>query len=112
MKFTEIEALIGDRLPPSARKHRAWWSNNPSNSVITYAWLEAGYQSADVDMAAHKLTFRRARVATPPSGSPGGAPPPRNGPHPVWSSPLRGSVKIAEGVDLTAPLWDVADDEA
>ena len=42
MTFHEIEGLIGAPLPPVAFKHRAWWSNNPSNSVITSAWLEAG----------------------------------------------------------------------
>jgi len=42
MTFVDIEAVIEDRLPPSARKHRAWWSNNPSNSVITLlGWLRA-----------------------------------------------------------------------
>ena len=58
--FSAIEAIIGDRLPPSARKHRAWWSNNPGNAVITYEWLGAGYRSTDVSMDEERLTFRRA----------------------------------------------------
>ena len=60
MTFREVEQIIADSLPPSAFRHRAWWSNNPSNSVITHAWLRAGYESADVDMAARKLVFRRS----------------------------------------------------
>jgi hypothetical protein len=59
MKFSEIESIINDDLPSSARKHRAWWSNNPSNSVITHAWLDAGFQTEKVDMSEQRLRFRR-----------------------------------------------------
>jgi hypothetical protein len=81
MSFKEIEEVIGAPLPPSAFKHRAWWSNKPGNSVMTGAWLAAGYLSSDVDMAGRKLTFRRtqsnahgsSRDALPPgdAASPG-----------------------------------------
>jgi hypothetical protein len=60
MTFDEIENIIGAKLPPSADIHRAWWSNNPSNGVITQAWLNAGYKSADVDMKGRKLVFRKS----------------------------------------------------
>ena len=60
MTFDEIEKIIGAKLPPSADSHRAWWSNNPSNGVITQAWLNAGYKSADVDMKGRKLVFRKS----------------------------------------------------
>jgi hypothetical protein len=57
MTFAHIEGVLGRSLPPSAYKHRAWWSNNPDNNVMTKAWLEAGYQTADVDMTARTVTF-------------------------------------------------------
>ncbi len=57
MSFAEIEAVIGDKLPEKSKAHRAWWSNNPSNSVMTKAWLAAGYRSALVDVAGEKVTF-------------------------------------------------------
>ena len=57
MSFAEIERIIRDKLPASARKNRPWWSNNPSNSVITKAWLNAGYKTARVDMDAERLVF-------------------------------------------------------
>ena len=58
-------AVIGFKLPRSASEHRAWWSNNPSNSVMTKAWLEAGYQSEQVDMENRKLVFSRTADAGP-----------------------------------------------
>ena len=61
MTFADIERIIGTNLPPSAFKHRPWWSNNPANSVITRSWLEAGYKTANVDMAGQKLVFASPR---------------------------------------------------
>jgi hypothetical protein len=63
MRFADIEHIIGAKLPPKAQFHRAWWSNSASNSVMTKAWLDAGFRSERVDMAGRKLVFRR--VAQP-----------------------------------------------
>ena len=59
MTFEDIEEVLGATLPPSARKHRAWWSNNPTNSPMTLAWRAGGYESASVDMATGTLVFRK-----------------------------------------------------
>jgi hypothetical protein len=103
MTFQEIERVIGAGLPPVAFKHRAWWSNNPSNSVITNAWLEAGYKTERVDMGSQKLVFRRAGAAAPPSSRAG------------WLARLRGELKgtvqIAPGWDLTNPTGEAWDAE-
>lgn len=64
MTFADIESVIGLQLPASALRHRAWWSNNPSNSVMTKAWLDAGYRSEQVDMDARRLVFRRTGQPT------------------------------------------------
>ena len=61
MTFGEVEAVIGARLPPSAYRHRAWWSNNPSNNTCTRAWLDAGYETTEVDMKNRTLSFRKTR---------------------------------------------------
>ena len=66
MKFEEIEKVLGFPLPPSSRKHRAWWSNNPSNNVMTHAWIDAGYQTEAVDMEQRKLVFHRVAPKAPP----------------------------------------------
>jgi len=59
MTFVEIERVTGAKLPESAKRYRAWWSNNPSNSGLTRAWLNAGFRSEQVDLPGGKLVFRR-----------------------------------------------------
>lgn len=113
MTFGQIENLIGDKLPASARKHRPWWSNNPSNSVITHAWLKAGYKSARVDMAGEKLVFVRN---APGLGGMGVAEAPRPFTPPLVQKgsfvarvrlALSGSVTIAPGADVTEATGEV-----
>ena len=102
MTFDEIERIIGSALPASARKHRAWWSNNPSNSVITHAWLNAGYKTARVDLESGKLVFEKAN---PKGSAPSvrandtGPKPPR---HPIIGH-LKGLIVFPKDTDLTDP---------
>ena len=65
LTFDEIESIIRSDLPRSATLHRAWWSNNPTSSVMTKAWLAAGYKSAAVDMKNRQLLFRRVSDELP-----------------------------------------------
>ncbi|MDE0051642.1 MAG: hypothetical protein OXO52_17770 [Rhodospirillales bacterium] len=117
MTFADIERVIGSDLPPSAFKHRPWWSNNPSNSSITQSWLKAGYKTENVDMAGKKLVFAKAAQYSLPPGSE--APALRDeAPAPAVASGgflsrvfgvLEGTVTIKPGTDLTAPIdtkWD------
>ena len=60
MSFAEIESLIGAKLPKSSKSHRAWWSNNPSNNVMTKQWLEAGFETENVELEAERLVFRKS----------------------------------------------------
>ena len=59
MSFAEVEEVLGDPFPASARKYNPWWSNNPSNDPRTYGWLNAGYHTANVDVAGQAVTFVR-----------------------------------------------------
>ncbi|MDE2182391.1 MAG: hypothetical protein KGJ78_05165 [Alphaproteobacteria bacterium] len=61
LRFEEIAALIGSPLPPSAYSHRAWWANEATGHIHAEAWLEAGFEAAQVDMIRHRLVFRRLR---------------------------------------------------
>jgi plasmid stability protein len=65
LTFAQVEAIIVGRLPPSAYKHRAWWSNNPQGHVMAQAWGNAGWETSDVDMEGRKLVFRRIRKPPP-----------------------------------------------
>ncbi|MAT34676.1 MAG: hypothetical protein CMK06_05985 [Ponticaulis sp.] len=103
MSFEEIERLVGEKLPPSAFKHRPWWSNNPSNSVITRAWLEAGYKTSSVDMAGRKLIFRKTEDLYGKKVSLSLKDRFRN---------LRGTIRVTVDVDLTEPVgetWHAVD---
>lgn len=95
MTFADIERVTGVKLPASAIKHRPWWSNNPDNSVMTKVWLDAGYESEQVDMAKRKLVFRRVRGAK--AGEDEEKPF-----HPLWGY-MKGLVRVMPGVDLTQP---------
>lgn len=111
MTFTQIEDVLGAQLPPVARKHRAWWSNNPSNNVITRAWLAAGRKTANVDMASETLVFRRIGGDVPEASlgddDPGRAR--RRGFLERIRAELGGTVTIPPGADITEPtgeIWD------
>ncbi len=114
LSFDKIERIIGVKLPPSAFKYRAWWSNNPTNSVITHAWLDAGYKTANVDMSGRKLVFRKSSESelTPEASDERETP---NGGDVAYFSriygALQGTVTIHQGTDLTSPVdveWDAA----
>jgi hypothetical protein len=113
MTFGEIERVLGLQLPLSARKHRPWWSNNPRNSVMTQVWLDAGFETEQVDMGRGTLVFRRAGEAGA-QGAPSAARThvepeqpltPQSRPmrqHPLLAA-LKGLMRVAPGIDLTEP---------
>ena len=109
MTFEQIERVLGAKLPES-KSYAAWWSNNPSNNVMTRAWLAAGYRSERVDVGGEKLVFRRDGRPMPSSPARSG-PLPRRGVLDRLRAALAGTVHVAEGVDLTAPTGEVWDAE-
>jgi hypothetical protein len=102
MSFDEIERVIGSKLPPSATDHRAWWSNNADNSVMTKAWKDAGFESEDVDMKGRRVTFRRVRSEPPRDSGTQSVDDTTEQRHPLigW---MKGTLTISEGVDLAQP---------
>jgi hypothetical protein len=104
LTFREIEKITGAKLPPKAQHHRAWWSNNPSNNVMTKVWLEAGYESAQVDINARKLVLRRI-IKEPneePSPKSARSATKRGERHPIFGA-LKDITRLVPGVDLTEP---------
>src|SRR5438477_2004091 len=102
MTFSEIEKITGAKLPPKAQHHRAWWSNNSSNNVMTKVWLEAGYESTRVDMSARKLVFRRVGKAAIAADAKVSLPVKKGERHPLFGA-LKDVTFIPPGVDLTEP---------
>ncbi len=102
MTFKELENLLGFQLPPSSRKHRAWWSNNPSNNVMTKAWVSAGYRTEDVDIEKERLVFQKINSTS--GAATDEATRPMLGPkrHPLFGA-FKGTITIQEGYDLTEP---------
>lgn len=100
MSFKEIETVLGASLPPS-KQYPAWWSNNPSNNVMTKAWLEAGFQTERVDIGGERLVFRRVRQAQPINHAT------RPNLLERIQARLGGVVTIPVGVDVTEPTGDV-----
>jgi hypothetical protein len=111
MSFSEIERVIGSDLPNAAHTHRAWWSNNPSNNVMTKSWLAAGFITERVDMGSQKLIFRRQGAAPSPVSRKTSRGTPARGVLDALRARLAGTVTIPEGVDITAPTGEIWDAE-
>jgi YD repeat-containing protein len=104
MTFGEIEKVLGTTLPDS-QKHRAWWSNNPSNNVMTQYWLEAGFVTEQVDITGRKLVFRRTEAipqSTTDAQIENATVAGEDSPHPFFGW-MKGTVHVPAGVDLTEP---------
>ncbi len=106
MTFAQLENLLEFPLPPSARRHRSWWSNNPQNNVATRAWVVAGYGTEDVEIEGEELVFVKQEPKIVPSdqgfseNQTGFGTKPRR--HPLFGA-LKGLITIEEGYDLTLP---------
>ncbi|MGH2521650.1 MAG: helix-turn-helix domain-containing protein [Anaerolineales bacterium] len=59
LTFAQIEKLLGDKMPTSARQSRAYWSNRRQSALQAAAWMEAGYHVADLDLERERVTFRK-----------------------------------------------------
>jgi hypothetical protein len=108
MTFAQVEEILGASLPASARTHRPWWANSAHGHVQSKGWLDAGYQSEDVDLEGQKLRFKKVQNVSLIGDSETQE---QKGRHPLigWA---KGTVKVAEGVDLTAPMFTDAEMDA
>lgn len=57
--FEQIERILGAPLPPTARRKSQWWENNATRHVQARAWLDAGFETRDVNLTNETLTFAR-----------------------------------------------------
>jgi hypothetical protein len=56
--FEQLEAAIGNSLPASAERHRAWWANTERNTQAR-VWMEEGWRVDRVDFDQRKVSFSR-----------------------------------------------------
>ncbi len=71
--FAEVERVLGFDLPDGARRSAAWWSNAAGGpDRHARAWLDAGYETSEIDVSGHRLSFRRIDAASR-AGGPGQA---------------------------------------
>lgn len=62
LTFVEIEVLMAETLPDSARSKRAWWSNRSKGALQASAWMEAGYLVENLDLNRECVTFRKPSI--------------------------------------------------
>jgi len=62
LSFAQIEVILGDTLPYSAKHYRAWWGNELRSGTDPQAssWLGAGWQVDMVDRDGQWVRFRHA----------------------------------------------------
>ena len=63
LTFQQIERILDDSLPRSAREYREWWDNTSTETrhVQTKAWLASGWKVDTVDQKQEWVRFRRTR---------------------------------------------------
>jgi DNA-binding transcriptional regulator YiaG len=59
LTFVDIETIIGEPLPTSARRLKAWWSNRTKGALQATAWMNAGYLAEAIDLEQESVTFRK-----------------------------------------------------
>lgn len=62
LELTALERILGRSLPASARKHRAWWSNESAGTHShARAWMGVGWCVESLDLNAGVVQFRKDR---------------------------------------------------
>jgi CBS domain-containing protein len=61
--FNQIEELINEKLPNSAREHRSWWVNDMATHPHSATWIGAGWLVDDIDFRAEEVVFKQTNLA-------------------------------------------------
>lgn len=59
LTFEQVEKIIKDKLPPSARHHRNWWANDSVGHTQSQQWLEVGWRVSNVNISEERVVFSR-----------------------------------------------------
>src|SRR5262245_6623754 len=81
LTFVQVERLIGESLPGSARVGKAFWSNRAGQGTLQAgAWMAAGYHIVEVDMERERVMFAKPGKAYQVKRDAGG--------QPIWDAAL------------------------
>lgn len=56
LAFTDVERIISDSLPRSARTYPAWWANDQKH-VHAAEWISAGWKTEGLSLSGERVTF-------------------------------------------------------
>jgi hypothetical protein len=61
LSFQDIEMILGNSLPASARKYVAWWANSKSNDSHPWAqiWIKSGWKVNQLNLRESEVEFSR-----------------------------------------------------
>lgn len=59
LAFSEIEQIIGAKLPKSAYTYSEWWANQEYGSQAS-SWMNAHFRVERIDIAGRKVMFSRS----------------------------------------------------
>ncbi|MEM2567248.1 MAG: hypothetical protein QXH20_02090 [Candidatus Bathyarchaeia archaeon] len=60
LSFAQIDGIIGDNLPMEAYRSKEWWANSP-DTVHARAWLDAGWETSEVNLKEGYVIFRKVK---------------------------------------------------
>jgi hypothetical protein len=60
LSFAQIDGIIGNNLPLEAYRSESWWANSP-NSIHAKAWLDAGWETSEINLNVGYVTFRKVK---------------------------------------------------
>jgi hypothetical protein len=61
LSFARIDGILGDNLPMDAYRSEKWWENTP-NHMHAQAWLQAGWQTQEVNLKEGYVIFKRVKI--------------------------------------------------
>jgi DNA-binding transcriptional regulator YiaG len=65
LTFSQIEKLLGKKLPEGARIERGWWGNRDIASAQAVSWMSAGYRVRGINLEGKTVTFETMVRQTP-----------------------------------------------
>lgn len=70
LSFERIEAILGFRLPKSAREYQAWWANQVGEGhVQSNAWLDNGWHTELLSLTGKHIAFKPVNTPRSPKGA-------------------------------------------